>query len=306
MEGHSSLLPPRPAALVRARPRQLLGQRRWWAPLLAALLLCLLAVPGIELFESSLRPFPSLGHYDRVFDSAEPYRGVIFDTFDIAALSTLLTAAVGLPFAYYASMRSGWKRTAALLILVIPFFTGILVKNFAWTVIFQDSGALNDALGALGLGHVDLLFTRTAVLIGMVHYLLPLFVLPVYASLVKIDPRLKLAARSLGAGPVMTFWLVTIRLARPGVVTGTIVVFIVSLGFYVTPAMLGGRGNLMVANVIDTSVRKLADFDFAAALAGVVTVIVLALLPIALRYVRPEASTSDSLMGAVGSKDGPR
>jgi len=265
---------------------------------LVALLILLIAVPGVELFHTSLEPpFPSFGSYSHVFDGSQPYRTVVFDTFLVAAMATAVTAAIGLPFAYYAALRTGWKRTLALTVLLIPFFTGILVKNFAWTVILQDNGVLNDVLRFLHLGEAHLLFTRTGVLIGMSHYLLPLFVLPVFSSLVKIDPRLVAAARSLGAGPLAAFRLVTLPLARPGIVTGTLVTFIVSLGFYVTPAMLGGRGNLMVANVIDTSIRKLADFNFGAALAGVLTIIVLALLPLALRYVRPEAGTSGSVVG---------
>jgi len=200
---------------------------------LVALLILLIAVPGVELFHTSLEPpFPSFGSYSHVFDGSQPYRTVVFDTFLVAAMATAVTAAIGLPFAYYAALRTGWKRTLALTVLLIPFFTGILVKNFAWTVILQDNGVLNDVLRFLHLGEAHLLFTRTGVLIGMSHYLLPLFVLPVFSSLVKIDPRLVAAARSLGAGPLAAFRLVTLPLARPGIVTGTLVTFIVSLGFY--------------------------------------------------------------------------
>jgi ABC-type spermidine/putrescine transport system permease subunit I len=268
------------------------------------LLVALLAVPGAQLFHDSLQPFVSFDEYSRVFDANAPYRHVIYDTFAIAAMATAVTAAIGLPLAYYIALRSGWKRFLVLAIVVIPFFTGILVKNFVWTVIMQDNGILNDALGWLGIGHVHLLFTRTGVLIGMAHYLLPLFVLPVAASLSKLDRRLVVAARSLGASRFTAFRLITLRLARPGLVTGSLVVFIVSLGFYVTPAMLGGRGNLMVANVVDVAVRRLADFNFAAALAGVLTLVVLVLLPLALRYVRPEADTSDSVFGGPRSQGG--
>lgn len=276
---------------------RLRGGARGWALIATALVLLLtLGWPLYELASTSFGPTRTLDAYRRALEPGSPYASVFRGTLETALLSTLVTAVVGLPVAHLIAAAVGWRRYVLLSALVIPFFTGILVKNFVWTILLQDNGVVNDTLQTLGVidSPVRLLFTRYAVVIGMVHYLLPLFVLPVFASLIKLDRSLLLASRSLGASRARTYVAITVPLTLPALVTGLIICFVVSLGFFVTPAMLGGRGNLMIANVIDVAVRRLGDFQFGAALAIIVAIPVLASLPSLLRLVRPATAANTS------------
>jgi len=180
-------------------------------------------------------------------------------------------------------------RAITIVLLVIPFFTSILVKMFSWTVLLQDHGPINRILMGLGLINqpVHLLFPRGAVIVGMVHYMLPIAVVPIYVSLMRINKALIKVARSMGASKATTLVQVTLPMCRAGVITSLVTVFVVALGFYITPAMLGGRHDQMIANLIDVLVRKLARFDLAAAFSVLVFVGVLCILPFALQMLRP-------------------
>ena len=159
-----------------------------------------------------------------------------------------------------------------LAVIMLPFWTAVLVKNFAWAALLQDNGVVNQVLRALGLtdAPVTLLHNRLAVVVGMVHYVLPYAVFPIHAALRGIDPRVERAARSLGARGLAVFWTVVLPMSVPGLAAAGLLVFIVSAGFFITPVILGAPSDMMLSNLVDYYVHELVDFDDAAALAVLV------------------------------------
>lgn len=278
-------------------------RRPTWSParlvgggLLAALLVAIVLLPFVEVVTTSLGDGGS--GYRTVAESPS-FRAVAVDTVEIAVVSTLLALALSVWIASYMWTHPGAPRLVCLSVLAIVFFTGILVKNFSWSVLLAERGPVNDLLVGLGLRDepLRLLFARPAVVLGMTHYLVPIMTLPIYASLLRVDRRLLLAARSLGASRLDTLRLVTLPLARAGITTGVVTGFILAIGFYVTPAMLGGRGDKMVSNLIDNAINERNDFQTASVLAVIVAIVVLALLPLALRGLRPDDTAGSGSRG---------
>jgi len=248
-----------------------------------------LVIPFVGLVSRSLETDASGDNaYIQIFNNSG-YMSVIATSAVIAVTTTIFTIALAYPFAYYIWNSQGTLKLLLLGALIVPFFTSIVVKNFSWTVILENSGPINKALISLGIVSepIQLLFTRFAVIVAMVHYLLPIAVVPIYVALNGIDRSLIKASRSLGAGRARTFTSVTFPLSGPGVATSSVTVFVLAAGFYVTPALLGGRGDRMVANLIDDAINKLNRLDTASGLAIVVGVVVLISIPIALRQISP-------------------
>lgn len=196
---------------------------------------------------------------------------------------SLTTTAVSLLLGYLlaaALWRSGpAMRSTLLAFIMLPFWTAVLIKNFAWAALLQDNGVINTILQATGLtdGPVTLLHNRFAVIVGMVHYVLPYAIFPIYTAMRAIDPRLERAAQSLGAGRLSLFATVILPLTLPGVTRAALLVFIVSAGFYVTPVVLGAPSDMMISNLVGYYVHELVDFDGASALA---VLILLAIAPV--------------------------
>ena len=217
-----------------------------------------------------------LGAYARVL-SSPLLQPVLINTVAISLETTVVAVMLG----YYLAAtlwRSGPRtRPILLLLILLPFWTSGLVKNFAWAVLLQDNGLVNHGLQALGLMRLPLLHNRFSVILGMVHYLLPFVVFPVYSTMLAIDRSLENAALSLGAGGFAAFWRVLLPLTLPGVYAGALITFIVSTGFYLTPVILGSQRDMMVANLIDAYTHETVDFAAAAALAVMLTAVVLAL-----------------------------
>jgi ABC-type spermidine/putrescine transport system permease subunit I len=151
---------------------------------------------------------------------------------------------------------------------MLPFWTSILVRTYAWMILLGRNGVLNQMLAGVGLisEPVALLYNVPGVLIGMVHVLLPYMVFPIYSAMLRVDRDLLLAAEGLGASSLSVFWRVFLPLTLPGVIAGTALVFILSLGFYITPALLGGGRVIMIAVLIEQQVRQFLDWGFASAL----------------------------------------
>ena len=198
---------------------------------------------------------------------------ILVNTLVISGITTVLAVALAYLCALCAWRSGPVGRAVLLAFVLLPFWTGVLVKNFAWAALLQDNGAVNDLLQWLGLasGPVTLLHTRAAVVIGMVHYTLPYAVLPIFAVMVAIDGRLVQAAASLGAGPWAVARRVIVPLTLPGVYAATLLVFIISVGFFITPIVLGGPRDQMVANLVEYYARDLVDFRAASVLAILVT-----------------------------------
>lgn len=248
-----------------------------------------LIIPIADMVVQSVRgsasgPSPYYG----IFQNSG-YVAVLKRTLIIAVVATSVTLLLAYPLSYFIWNRSGIGRVVCFTCLMIPYFTSIVVKNFSWTVILADSGPVNDALQWLGIGQpIHILFSFTAVIIGIVHYLLPIAVAPIYTTFLRLDRSLIKAARSLGAGRLTSIRTVVLPLTLPGVVGSGVIVFVLSAGFYVTPALLGGRDDQMAANLIDTYITMLNRIDYAAALAVIVSVVILLFLPIALRHIVPK------------------
>lgn len=195
-------------------------------------------------------------------------RAIMLRTFVIAAQVTLLCAAMGLPFAMLAASVTGWKRNALLVAVLLPLWTSLLVRTAAWLILLQDNGLINQTLRAIGLidTPLSLIYNRTGVLIAMTHVLLPLMVLPIYASLIAIPRNLMPAAAALGAAPLQAFRHVLLPLAMPGLLSGSLLVFMVALGYYITPALTGGAGDQMISSVIAFYATGTANWGMAGAL----------------------------------------
>lgn len=201
-----------------------------------------------------------------VFDNL--YLRVIGQTLLIAAGGTLATVAVGFPLAYWMARHvSSRRKTVVLLLVIIPFWTSFLIRTFAWKLILDGNG------GIAGFFGLDILYTWKAVLIGLVYGYLPLFVLPVYASLERMDWSLVDGAKDLGATPWKAFKEITFPLTRPGLLSGTLLVFIPMCGEYVIPQMLGGGRFLFVGNVIQGQFIGASNWPFGSALSLVLMVV---------------------------------
>lgn len=190
------------------------------------------------------------------------------NTVVISLLTTVVAVLLGTLLAVAVWRAGTTLRSLLWACILLPFWTGVLIKNFAWASLLQDNGVVNALL--LTLGAIDhpltLLHTRFAVIVGMVHYVLPYAVFPIFTALRTIDPLLERAARSLGATPGRVTWLVILPLIVPGLSNAALLVFIVSCGFFITPVILGAPSDMMIANLIDYYVHDLVDFNAAAAL----------------------------------------
>jgi len=215
------------------------------------------------------------GNYLKVFDPL--YLEIIGRTFFIAALNTLLCLALGYPLAYFIVFKGRRWRNALVLLVMVPFWTSLLIRAYAWVVILGGNGVANRTLQFLGITDepLTLIFTPEAVLMGMVYSYLPFMVLPLYAALEKFDTRLKEAAQDLGASRWHTFWKVTFPLSMPGLIAGSILVFIPSAGEFVIPDLLGGSRTVMTGNLIQNQFLQARDWAFGSALSVMLAVLLL-------------------------------
>ena len=205
---------------------------------------------------------------------------VVWRTLYTSILVTLVSAAIGYPLAYTLWRLPGRFAAPLLIVVTIPYFTSILIRSYAWVVILGTEGLVNTLLTQLGLAAepLRLVHNEIGLYVGMVQIQLPVFVLPAYAVMRQIDPATLRAARSLGASPASTFWHVFRPLSMPGAAAGVSLVFVTSLGFYVTPLLLGGAGDYLIAQSIDARVSRLQDFGAGAAQATVLLLAVLTLM----------------------------
>jgi len=220
-----------------------------------------------------------LRNYGRAFQPI--YLEIYWRSVWMALLTTVLCSVLGYPVAYAIALRvsARWK-SALLLLVVIPFWTSFLIRTYAWMVILRTEGVVNNLLQSLYLTHepLRLLYTPLAVFIGLVYGELPFMILPLYAVLQKMDPTLLEAAQDLGASRVAAFLKVTLPLSRPGLVAGAVLVFIPSIGAFVTPDLLGGARTMMAGNLIQNQFALVRDQPFGSAVAFLLTFAVLAVL----------------------------
>ncbi|NJC71526.1 ABC transporter permease [Planosporangium thailandense] len=282
------------------------GRRRRWVPYVLLLpgilwLLLFFAIPCLELLATSLYdPSGSLEtgyamtwHFANYSDAVREYAGHFGRSIGYAALTTLITLLIGYPLAYAIALKGGRWKNLMLVGVIAPFFTSFLIRTLAWKVILSDDGPVVSTLNALHVPLPDgrLLATGPAVIAGLVYNFLPFMVLPLYASLEKLDPRLLEAAGDLYARPVSRFFRVALPLSMPGVVAGTLLTFIPAAGDYINAQLLGTTRQYMIGNVIESKFLKVGDYPGAAALSFA---LMAAILVLVLVYVR-RAGTEEVL-----------
>ena len=229
----------------------------------------------------------TLEHYRRMIEQPSYFRTFLM-TFEVSMLTTVICIAFGYPLAYALSQMPQRAANLCMILVLLPFWTSLLVRTYAWLVLLQRQGLINTWGIKLGLWDTPLALVNNlnGTLIGMVHIMLPFLVLPLYGSLRAIDRDLLKAAANLGASPVRAFWQVFFPLSLPGLAAGSVIVFILCLGFYVTPAVLGGGKVIMVSNRIANDIELFFNWGAASALGVVLLVVTLVILWIASRLLR--------------------
>ncbi len=251
-------------------------------------------VPLIETISGSWRVMLRYANYVSIFsDTAQGAAGGFGDTIYMEAYKTSLKYAllttvscllIGYPFAYFIARSRPSIRPALLMLVMLPFWTSFLLRVYAWKGILADQGVLNNLLLSLGIIQEPwvMLYTNVSMLVGMTYVYCPFMILPLYANLVKMDFSLLEAAHDLGASAWKAFWLITVPLSKSGIIAGSMLVFIPSVGEFVIPSLLGGAENIMIGRVVWDEMFSSNNWPRAAALS--VVVILLILVPLAFYY----------------------
>jgi putative spermidine/putrescine transport system permease protein len=276
----------RPAVRAgRAAPSERWGRLALLAPSIV-LLAGVFAVPlAIMLWRAFTDPHAGFDNLTWYLGDATQRR-VLVRTFTTAVKVTAVCLVLGYPYAY-AMVAAGPKLRAVLTLLVlVPFWTSLMVRTFAWVILLQDNGPVQRVLAVVGLGHTQLIRTNVGVIIGMSQILLPFLVMPLYAVMTTIDRRLILASSGLGARPLTSFVRVWLPLSLPGVGAGSLMVFISSLGFYVTPALLGSPRDSLISQQIYTQVNGLLQWGRGGAMGAVLLAVTFAILAVLMVSIR--------------------
>jgi spermidine/putrescine transport system permease protein len=220
--------------------------------------------------------------YQRLFDPL--YLAILWRSFAMALAATALCFLLAFPAALFIA-RAARHKNLYLQLVMLPFWTSFLVRTYAWIFLLRDTGLFNTALQALGIVHrpLPLLYNDGAVLLGLVYGYLPFMVLPIYATLERLDPALVEAAADLGARPLTTVLRIVVPLSRPGIVAGSVLVFIPCLGAYLTPDLLGGGRTVMVGNLVQNQFTTARDWPFGAAVSIALMALVTLVLVLFLR-----------------------
>ncbi len=218
----------------------------------------------------------TLENYQRFFDGL--YLKTVWRSVSTAFVCTAICLLVGYPFAYYLACYQPKWRNVLLILVVVPFLTNFLIRTYAWILILRTEGLLNSFLTFLipGIQPLELLNTPIAVQIGLIYGYLPFMILPLYAALEQLDTSLIDAAKDLGASPRHAFWHITLPLSLPGILAGSMLVFIPTVGAFLTPDLLGGGMVNYIGNVIERQFKSSRDFPFGSALSFMLMVIVIA------------------------------
>ena len=241
------------------------------------------------LLRGVLEPVPGLGNYEQLFANSA-YARVLFNTFSVAGLVTLISVLLGFPLAWAITLvPQGWGRWL-LNIVLLSMWTSLLARTYSWLVLLQSSGVINKMLMAMGIidSPLEMVHNLTGVVIGMSYIMIPFIVLPLQATMHAIDPMVLQAGSVCGASPWTNFWKVFLPLCRSGLFSGALMVFVMSLGYYVTPALLGGAQNMMLPEFIIQQVQSFLNWGLASAAAALLVVITLVLFYLYLKL-QPES-----------------
>ena len=234
----------------------------------------------------------SLENYQRMIERRS-YARIFVTTFQVSFLTTGLCILIGYPLAYFLSQLPSRWANLGLITVILPFWTSLLVRTYAWLVLLQQRGLVNDWGISLGLWDepIKMVHNMTGTLIGMVHIMLPFLILPVYGAMRAIDRDYIKAAANLGANPRRAFWDVFFPLTMPGLIAGSLMVFILCLGFFVTPAILGGGTVILVSMQIVTNIELFVNWGAASSLGVVLLIMTVAILWVAARFLNLEQMT---------------
>ncbi len=233
----------------------------------------------------------TLGNFGRVFDPL--YAGVFLTSARIAATATAVALLIAYPAAYAISRAPRHRQPILLFFAVLPFWSNYLIRTYAWIVLLNREGLVNGLLTSAGYTGepLSMLYTEGAVIVGLVYNYLPFVMLAIYSSLSRLDPQLAEASRDLGAGPVRTFLRVTLPMTLPGVAAGGVFIFVLSIGNFVTPALLGGGRFQMIGNLVYDQFLTANDWPFGAALGMILILLMLILLTVQARLTDRAAGT---------------
>ncbi len=220
---------------------------------------------------------------DRYAEALTPTFFATFqNTLGIGIAGTLLCLLIALPMAYWMAAKVPASRRGLLLALVlVPYWTNFLIRTIGWQIILSPEGVLSQFGQTLGFGPIDVLYTRSAVLIGVVYNYLPLMILPLYVAFDRVDPALREASKDLGAGRMRTLFGVTLPLAQPGIIAGIVLVFIPLMGDYITPTVLGGARGNMVGQLVASQFQTAQNWALGAAMAVLLILVIAAVLGVA-------------------------
>lgn len=233
-------------------------------------------VMGLAL-DSFLQPEPGFGNYEELLTNATTVT-ILLRTVRVALTVTVVTLILAYPYAYLMTLVSTGTRVLLLVLVLLPFWTSLMARTFSWVILLQPGGIVASVTGFFGFGEEGLLGTQAGVTIAMTQVLLPFMVLPLYSNMSSIDRRLLAAAQSLGASRWTSFRTVFLPLSVPGLSAGCTLVFILSIGFWITPRLVGSPQQSLVGQLIATKVEKLLDFEAAGALSVLVLLITAGLL----------------------------
>ena len=232
----------------------------------------------------------TLKNYQRLANDL--YLNIFWRSLGLASLTTLICLIIGYPLAFFIATSSTRWRNLLLFLVIIPFWTNFLVRTYAWIIILRSEGMINTILQSLNLIQepLNLLFTPFAVIVGLIYGYLPFMILPLYATIERLNFSLVEAAQDLGANQIRTFFRIILPLTLPGIIAGSILVFIPALGAFITPDILGGAKTVMVGNLIQNQFLQARDWPFGSALS--MGLMVLVLIPVMIYF---RSSNTDSL-----------
>jgi spermidine/putrescine transport system permease protein len=278
---------------VRRRlvPYFLLGPGLIWLILFFVVPMVFMARTSLEQGSAISGQFEFTWQFSNYADALTEFESQFLRSFVYAGVATLLALVIAYPVAYMIAFRAGKWRNALLFAVIAPFFTTYLIRTLAWQTILGDTGVVVDTLKTLGLVANDgrVLDTAGSVIAGLTYNFLPFMVLPIYASLERIDESLIEAAKDLYASAREAFWRVTLPISAPGIVAGTLLTFIPAVGDYINADFLGGPNQAMIGNVVQGQYLRVTDYPSAAALAFVLMALILAVVVIYIRFAGSEA-----------------
>jgi spermidine/putrescine transport system permease protein len=272
----------------RLVPYFLLGPGTIWLVLFFVVPLFYMA--ELSLWSGVIGEFEFSWNWSNYSEALSAYDTQFLRSFYYAGAATLIALVIAYPLAYAIAFKAGRWRNLMLFAVVAPFFTTYLIRTIAWKTILADESPVTELLHAIGLapsGHI--LATGPAVIAGLTYNFLPFMILPIYASLERIDGRLIEAAKDLYSSAAQSFWRVTLPLSAPGIVAGTLLTFIPAAGDYVNAQILGGTGNRMIGNVIQSLYLSQSDYPSAAALSFVLMALIMVAVVIYIRFAGSEA-----------------